>query len=508
MRAFLLIFLPLLIAYETAICWCVELWWKPDYYFGHGPLVPLVMFAVLWQRRKLWRLQPAKTDTRAFWLLGPALFLHLCGASLTIDSLSAASLAIALPAAAWLALGRDRLRGLWPVLWLFLFAVPLPLYVTGRIAFELKEVAVTGGVWLAQFTGLDVLRQGAALTVPGQAVSLDVADPCGGLRSLLAMITLAYCIAFFLGPLQRRRLFCLLLLAAPIALAVNMFRIAAICWLAHLFDIRFATGTGHDIMNGVAWVMDMVLVFGIDSLVTKPPVKDLAVAEGPEKVVAENCSPLPSAVALRLPRGLRNSAVVLYVLMVPLVLLSGTKPYATLRDRAILLPKTIGQFVQEEAYDFPKRYFDLLGTDDVTWRRYVSGNESSFVVACFHGSNWKSVHPPHVCLLASDMDMLVDDDIDLGDGSTASIGRILMRTRKGGRPYLSLYAYVSLGLCTGSYSRFFLFHAPRALFRSSTDGFLIRVDAYGDGAGGLQGAQERCRLLLRDLLAEGLKLLK
>lgn len=74
MRAFLLIFLPLLIAYETAICWCVELWWKPDYYFGHGPLVPLVMFAVLWQRRKLWRLQPAKTDTRAFWLLGPALF--------------------------------------------------------------------------------------------------------------------------------------------------------------------------------------------------------------------------------------------------------------------------------------------------------------------------------------------------------------------------------------------------------------------------------------------------
>src|SRR5262249_47630890 len=171
MSAFLSIFLPLLRTYEAALRWCWELWWKPDYYFGHGPLVPLVMAAVIWQRRELWRRRPAAPDPRAWWLLGPALLLHLAGAAVTIDSLSAASVALALPGAAWLALGRERLRGLWPVLWLFAFAVPLPLYVTGRLAFELKEVAVSGGLLLAQLTGLQVVRQGALLQVPGQDVS-------------------------------------------------------------------------------------------------------------------------------------------------------------------------------------------------------------------------------------------------------------------------------------------------------------------------------------------------
>lgn len=496
MNAFLAIFLPLLIAYETAIRWCIDLWLLPDSYFGHGPLVPLVMAFVIWNRRRVWGLQQAKPDPRAWWLLGPALVLHLCGAALTIDSLSAASLALALPGAAWLALGRDRLRGLWPALWLFALSVPLPLYVTGRLAFELKEIAVRGGLLLANLTGLGVTRSGAALHVPGQERPLDVADPCGGLRSLLAMVTLSYCFAFFLGPLQRRRLLWLLLLAGPIALGVNMVRIASICWLARFQGVDYASGQGHDLMNAMAWVLDMAIVFGLDTLCTRK----VAV---PLQKRAEPAGPLPGLTMAQL----RKPALVLWLLAGPLVLLSETRPYTDSHGRAAKMPETLPNCRMAQVYEFPKDYYNLLGTDDVTWRRYEVAKEDVFVVACFHSSNWKSVHPPHICLQGSNMDLLVDDQIDLNDGTGARVGRILARKREDGRPYLCLYAYVAADLCTGSYAAFFLHHAPRALFRASNAGFLLRVEAYGDGTGGIQGAQERCRALVIQLIAEGRKLL-
>ncbi|MEY4831763.1 MAG: Exosortase, partial [Planctomycetota bacterium] len=269
MSALWFVALPLLVAYASALWWCVELWSLPEGYFAHGPLVPAVMAYVVWSRRAEWRKVAASPDVRGFWLLGPALLLHLCGAALSIDSVSAASLVLAIPGAAWVAVGRARLQGMWPALWMFAFAAPLPIYVTDRIAFELKEVAVHGGVWLAQATGLGIERDGASLLVEGQTQALDVADPCGGLRSLLAMITLVYCVAFFLGPPQALRRIALMLVAAPIAVLVNVVRIAAICWLAKGYGVPFATGTGHDVMNGIAWVLDLALVLALDALLTR-----------------------------------------------------------------------------------------------------------------------------------------------------------------------------------------------------------------------------------------------
>jgi exosortase len=481
------VFLPLVLAYAGALKWCWDLWWIEGGYFAHGPLVPLVMAAVIWRRRATWRDRPAVVDARAFWLLGPALLVHLCGAALTIDSLSAASLVLAVPGAAWLALGRLRLRGLWPALWLFAFAVPLPLYVSGRLAFELKELAVQGGLALAQGTGLAVERAGAWLHVPGQTTPLDVADPCGGLRSLLAMVTLVYCIAFFVGPARAARRTVLLLVSVPVALGVNMLRIAAICWAAHQWGVPFATGTGHDVLNALAWIVDLGLVLGIDYVLTARTQPRVTPAE-PEYGVPE-------------PERLRRCGAWLWAASLPLLVLSLYRPYTESRGRAATLPEVVGPFAMVDDYPMTPRMHELLGTGDACWRSYSEGEgEPLYVVALFHGSNWKSVHPPHICLLGSDMDLERDGVTGLDESGTEEVGRIVTRTRADGRPYLSLYAYGARGLCTGSYWNFFLHHVPRALFRSSNEGFLLRVEAFADGPGGLPAAEARCRTLLVQLL--------
>src|SRR5690606_40834898 len=121
MRPFLAVFLPLLVAYVTALQWCVDRWNAPTDYFTHCWLLPFVAGFVLWSKRRQWQRQPRATDWRGLWLLVPGLLLHAAGAGLMIDSWSAASIVLTLPGAAWLALGSQRLRGLWPVLLLVLF---------------------------------------------------------------------------------------------------------------------------------------------------------------------------------------------------------------------------------------------------------------------------------------------------------------------------------------------------------------------------------------------------
>lgn len=264
MRRFALVFLPLLIAYGGTLRWIWDSWMLPEGYYAHGPLLPVVAALVLWVRRAQWQEQPLVVDRRGWLLLGPGLFVHLAGAALTIDSMSAASLVLTLPGAVWLACGVPRLRAVWPVVLLIVFAVPMPIFMTGRVAFELKERAMTAALALCHGFGLDVVREGANLFVPPRTEPLLVADPCSGLRSLIALTTLGYCFAFLFGSQRGIRRWVLLAAAVPIAFACNVLRIAGVCWLASDYGVEWASTTGHDRLNAAAWILALVLLLAID----------------------------------------------------------------------------------------------------------------------------------------------------------------------------------------------------------------------------------------------------
>lgn len=269
MRPLVWVFLPLAIAYVPALRWIAESWSFRDGYYSHGPLVvALAVFLVL-ARRPVWRAEPARVDPRGWWLLGPALAMHVAGAALMIDSLSAASLVLALPGALLLAVGPARWRTLLAVTGLAVFCIPMPLVVTGRIAFELKEVAVAAGLEIARLFGSGAERHGAQIAIPGQEQTLYVAAACSGLRSLVALTTLGYCIAFFTGPQRGMRRWILLLAAVPVAIASNVLRIAAICGLAESHGVPFASGTGHDIASVGAWMVALGSLLAVDHVLTR-----------------------------------------------------------------------------------------------------------------------------------------------------------------------------------------------------------------------------------------------
>ncbi len=500
------VFLPLAVGYATTLTWCVERWNAPTQYFAHCWLLPFVAAVVLWLGREQWRGRPRETDLRALWLLIPGLLLHLAGAALMIDSWSATSLVLVVPGAAWLALGARRLQGLWPVLWLVLFAVPAPMFVEGRLAFELKEVAVSGGAAVANLLGAGVARTGDRLVPAGVDGSLFVAEACGGLRSLLSMVTLAYCLAFFTGPPRPLRRVVLLVLAGPLAVAANVLRIAALCLLARWFGIPFAEGTGHTLANAVEWLTLLATLLCVDGLLSR------AAVDWPSE------SPAPVTTASTRRAGLGFVAVALWAAAVPLLFLSLSRPFGDRDDRAAMLPDRVGDYRLEPRDGEAERQFrqstprwrELLGTGDFVWRRYRD-DEGHLVslVALFHDTNWKSVHPPQMCIEGSDMVILRDELVDASWLPTGDrVSRIEAQSRTDGWRYLTLSAFGTADWASGDYWEFVGYHLPRALVRANESGYLLRVESPIYRSEDATDAEARCEEFLRALLPSARELVR
>ncbi|MHC4516528.1 MAG: exosortase C-terminal domain/associated protein EpsI [Planctomycetota bacterium] len=207
--------------------------------------------------------------------------------------------------------------------------------------------------------------------------------------------------------------------------------------------------------------------------------------------------------------GFKVSVIVLWV-FAPLVLaLSLWHPVELQRRHAGSFRPQVPGFELVKHLPITPKYVRLLGTADASWRLYRDAAGPQVYVTCvFHESNWKSLHPPHICIRGSNMDIQEDDarTVRVGDREL-QIGRVLAVNRATDQPYLSFYAFVGRGFVTHSYLGFFLKHAPRALFRSATPGFLIRIETYVE-TDGEAAAEERCLRFLRAAIPHGEELIR
>ena len=206
---------------------------------------------------------------------------------------------------------------------------------------------------------------------------------------------------------------------------------------------------------------------------------------------------------------LKISSLALWLLAPLLLALSLWRPEQLQSHRARDFQPQVPGFELVEHRTITPQYVRLLGTNDVTWRIYKDASGAQVFVTCvFHDSNWKSLHPPHICLRGSNMEILKDSVQSLRLGNRElQVGRVLASKRKTNRRYLGFYAFVGRGFVTHSYLGFFLEHAPRALFRSATPGFLIRVETDVDDLGE-QAAEARCLRFLAAAIIAGEALIR
>jgi exosortase len=254
-------------AITAAIGWLYSdvlraLWrqWATDDNYSHGFFVlPLALYFA-WERRdRLARLAPTPgagglgllVVSLAVWLAG------LLGAELFLTRVSLVGV---LAGAIWFVWGREHLRQLvFPVLFLLLM-IPLPAIVFNQIAFPLQLVASRAGEAVISAVGIPVLREGNVLQLPSR--TLEVAEACSGIRSLVSLVMLAIVLGYFTERRLGGRVL-IALSAVPIAIIANAARVAGTGIAAEWVSPALAEGFFHTFSG---WLMFVVAFAGLMGL--------------------------------------------------------------------------------------------------------------------------------------------------------------------------------------------------------------------------------------------------
>ncbi len=187
-------------------------------------LIPVLSIVVLWSRKVAIRDScgmPAPLLALPFFLLAFFfLFFGLRGEQTRFSTLAAVFFLLGMTLACY---GRRMFAVTWFPLILLLFVIPVGFLDNFTVPLRRASVGVT--TLLLNGLGIGVRQQGTAIIATGTPFfQLDVADPCSGIRSLVALFagTAAYG-AFVLNGIGRRWI--LFLMSVPIAFVGNVIRL-------------------------------------------------------------------------------------------------------------------------------------------------------------------------------------------------------------------------------------------------------------------------------------------
>jgi len=249
--------LPLIAAavvYAPVLASLVRQWTSDDNY-SHGFVV--LPFAIYFAWLKRGRLAAAETRPAITGLVVAAagLLLLIGGVFGAELFLTRVSLPIVIAGSvAWLWGWRHVRLLAFPIAFLVLM-IPLPALVFNQIAFPLQMLASRAGAALLSMAGVPVLREGNVLELPSQ--TLEVAQACSGVRSLVSLLTVALILGRLRG-LGRGASIALALLTVPLAIAANAVRVAGAGLSAQWLGPAAAEGFFHEFSGWVVFMMTIV----------------------------------------------------------------------------------------------------------------------------------------------------------------------------------------------------------------------------------------------------------
>ncbi len=256
--------LLLLVWLYHSIAFHLAVQWAKDPNFSHGFFVPAFALFVLWQNRhrlKTIALSPSWTGLPllvlglvmlAFGVLGVELFT------------SRSSFLVLLAGLIILFRGWPLFRAvLFPLAFSFLM-IPLPAIILQRFTFPLQMFASKLAAWSLQAVGIPVLREGNVIMLA--SLSLEVAEACSGIRSLVSLLTLAIIYGYLIENRNWVRIV-LACSAVPIAVIANVFRIFGTGLLGQLWDPDKAQGFFHEFQGWLVFVVSLILLFTLHRLI-------------------------------------------------------------------------------------------------------------------------------------------------------------------------------------------------------------------------------------------------
>lgn len=353
--------------------------------------VPLFSLYVAWTERSRLRAAVSSPSWGGVWASLPFLaigFLGVRGIQVRFEILAVAGLLVTLP---WAFFGRQvALRLLFPAGFL-LFCIPLASFLD-VVTVHLRLLASATAEAVLQGVGAEVIRRGTMLAAADGTFSIDVAQPCSGLRSIFALMALSAAYAYYNQPTWLRRA-ALFALSVPLAVLGNVMRILSICLVGSLASSSFATGFYHDYSGYVVFAVAILLLVACGELLTRicGPAK---VPEETESVAAP-CS---------------NKAVPAWATLFLVAAVMGLQVFLPTGVLTEAPPLRLGELAgyASETLEASEAERTILPSDTrIEKRRYRDDRGHWYLVSLVVGGRTKSsIHRPELCLPAQGFQML------------------------------------------------------------------------------------------------------
>src|SRR5262252_5117575 len=272
---------------KTAAGLAREWFSSPDASYG---LVLIAVAALVgWQRRE--RCVNAFTARPSHGLAGVTalaggLLLYLVGQLGADIFVTRLSLVAVLAGSLWFVAGAAVVRVLAAPLAFVLMAVPLPALLVNTVTLPLQFTASRIAEGTLTAAGIPVFRDGNVLDLP--SATLEVAEACSGLRSLVSLTAIAVLLAWSAsrapdrparGRTMLARGLAIVAAAVPVAIVMNGLRIAGVGIACEIWGRGMASGAWHTFTGWVTFVAAAGVLIGIQHLLT-PVMPPASAVEG------------------------------------------------------------------------------------------------------------------------------------------------------------------------------------------------------------------------------------
>ena len=383
--------IPLLVGIYYLIVPDMVMDWYKDENYSHGFLVPLIAGYFLWQRWPELKTRVIKPDGLGLLVIILGLLQLLLGWLATEYFTMRSSLIVLLAGLVLYWFGWEILKAMALPLGFLIFMVPIPYIIYDMAAFPLKLFVTKVSVAFLQMMGVVVMREGNIIIFP--TTTLEVADACSGIRSLISLLALAVAYAFFVQTSTCRR-WVIIVSAVPIAIATNALRVIGTGFLAQWWGAKAAEGFFHEFAGMVVFVLAMALLVTVGALV-KGKNRDKREDDETKGELAGSGERI---------NNVKFITVYLFLFAAIIFLYTHTDTAVPVNRPFSQFPVQTGSWRMSTQFEFSENILNVLKATDYVSRQYKGADGATVnLYIGYHGGGKESgeIHSPKHCLPGS-----------------------------------------------------------------------------------------------------------
>lgn len=241
-------------------------WTNDDY--SHGILLPFITIYLIWQKLPLLK-NPNNSYYKSFFptlvtIIG--LIIFLIGNLTGILYISWFALFISLGGLIFLNLPQNIAREVIAPVLLNFMAKPLPDSLIPKLFFPLQVLAAKVSYFILDLLEVPVHLKGNIIEIPG--MQLMVEEACSGLRSLIALFTVAAIVVTSMSLKSFHKLL-VLFIAVVTAIFLNICRVAITGVLAHFVSHDAANGFFHTFSGLIVFTLGLLILYSFAGYLDK-----------------------------------------------------------------------------------------------------------------------------------------------------------------------------------------------------------------------------------------------